>query len=325
MSRSNVLETVLLLALPASGKSEVRRFLDHLSPEQRRADFHMGPNVQLDDFPYVHLMRRIDDDLARRGEPRIFFEAPDRSFSDPRDWGTLIELLNQDHADIVAKTRYPPGSTSRQLFERFDRAASKVGIEPRLRKLSSAATTALADALEQETAAQLRAKIDGYTDTLDGKTLVIEFARGGRDKTPMPLPAPFGYRHSLSLLSPAILERAVILYVWVTPEESRRKNQARTDPNDPGSILHHGVPLQVMLNDYGVDDVDWLERTSTRPGTIAVESAAGTFFVPFQRFDNRVDKTSFIRDDESRWPDDARTAVHRGLSTALSALAQAVR
>ena len=60
---SETLETVLLLALPASGKSEVRRYLNHLTPEQRSGDFHLGPTVQLDDFPYVHMMRRIDDEL----------------------------------------------------------------------------------------------------------------------------------------------------------------------------------------------------------------------------------------------------------------------
>src|SRR5258705_6446916 len=88
------IEILLLLALPASGKSEVRRYLAHLSPEQSRDEFHLGPTVQLDDFPYVHLMRRIDDELAALGQPRLFFQSPERPMIDPRDWGTLIALLN---------------------------------------------------------------------------------------------------------------------------------------------------------------------------------------------------------------------------------------
>src|SRR5438445_6161715 len=53
---SEILDVLLLLALPASGKSEVRRYLASLSPEQCRGDFHLGPTVQLDDYPYVHMM-----------------------------------------------------------------------------------------------------------------------------------------------------------------------------------------------------------------------------------------------------------------------------
>ena len=55
---AEILDVLLLLALPASGKSEVRRYLASLTPEQCRRDFHMGPTVQLDDYPYVHMMRQ---------------------------------------------------------------------------------------------------------------------------------------------------------------------------------------------------------------------------------------------------------------------------
>ena len=93
----------------------------------------------------------------------------------------------------------------------------------------------------------------------------------------------------------------MLLYVWVTPEESRRKNTARTDPNDPGSILHHGVPMDVMMNDYGCDDMDHLEKISEVPGTITITSQGQKFHIPVGRFDNRVDKTSFLRVDKKDW------------------------
>ena len=92
----DTLEVLLLLALPASGKSEVRRYLAHLTPQQCRDEFHLGPTVQLDDYPYVHLMRRISQELRRRGADGAFFDSDEQPMKESRDWGTLIELLNED-------------------------------------------------------------------------------------------------------------------------------------------------------------------------------------------------------------------------------------
>ncbi|OGR99809.1 MAG: hypothetical protein A2V88_14825 [Elusimicrobia bacterium RBG_16_66_12] len=316
-----ILDTVLLLALPASGKSEVRRYLRHLSPKVCGDEFHMGPTVQLDDFPYVHLMRRIDDELERLGKTRVFFKSGERPFIDPRDWGTLIQLVNEDYDDLVAHKALKPAAVAPFLFDRIDDAAAKVGIPARLGKLDAGTRAAAAKVLEKEASEWLKEKLSAYPDTLKGKTLVIEFARGGPDGSSMPLKAPFGYEYSIGRLSPAILEKATILYVWVTPEESRRKNQARTDPNDPGSILHHGVPLEVMMNDYGCCDMDWLEAHSKTPGTVTVSAGGKKYVLPIGRFDNRRDKTSFLRADPKDWKPADVKAVHEGLRGALDRLA----
>ena len=106
---SQNLKTILLLALPASGKSEVRRFLASLSPEECRGDFHVGETLQLDDFPYVHLMRRIDDELVALGQTRVFFHSGDKPFIDTKDWGTLIHLLNEDYDDLLCQRRHEIG------------------------------------------------------------------------------------------------------------------------------------------------------------------------------------------------------------------------
>jgi hypothetical protein len=281
----------------------------------------MGPTVQLDDFPYVHLMRRTDDELVALGEARFFFQSSERPMIDPRDWGTLIALVNEDYADLVAKKPYPNASAAELFLDRLEAAATSVGIPPRLSKLAGDTRRALADRLEPEARQQLDDKVAGYPDTLEGKTLVVEFARGGPDGSTLPLPAPLGYQHSLSLLSKPLLESATILYVWVTPEESRRKNQARTNPDDPGSILHHGVPLAVMLEDYGCDDMNWLEEHGKAPATVSVAAHGTSFDLPIARFDNRVDKTSFLRAPREEWkPDDVR-AIHEGLRSALEKLA----
>ncbi|MBP3539599.1 MAG: hypothetical protein J6J62_07120, partial [Oscillospiraceae bacterium] len=98
--KNNVFKVVLLQALPASGKSEVRNFMANVEPQRLQDEFHIGENLQLDDFPYVHMMRRIDNELEAMGEARIFYpgEAP---FIDGRDWGTLCNLLNEDYHDLM--------------------------------------------------------------------------------------------------------------------------------------------------------------------------------------------------------------------------------
>src|SRR5262249_51797962 len=69
----NLIDVLLLFALPAAGKSEVRRYLASLNPQQRRDELHLGPTVQLDDYPYVHMMRRVSQELRKRGADGIFF------------------------------------------------------------------------------------------------------------------------------------------------------------------------------------------------------------------------------------------------------------
>ena len=315
-----ILDTVLLLALPASGKSEVRKYLALLPAEECRQDFHMGPTVQLDDFPYVHMMRRTDDELEAMGKNRIFFQSGDKPFINPLDWGTLIQLVNEDYADLVAKNVSQPASAGLHLMDRIDAAAEKVGLPKRIGALDEETRKAVADKLEKEAKEMLAEKHDNYPDTLDGKTLVIEFARGGPQGSEMPLPGSYGYRYSVAQLAPEILEKSSILYIWVTPEESRRKNEARTDPNDPGSILHHGVPIDVMLGDYGCDDMDWLEEQAEQKCTITIEAHDKKYHLPIARFDNRVDKTSFIREDKDKWAADDVKAVHEGMKAALDHL-----
>jgi hypothetical protein len=319
------IEILLLTALPASGKSEVRRFLASLTPEQCRDEFALGLTVQLDDYPYVHLMRRVSQELRRGGHDGVFFASDDLPMQEPLDWGTLIELLNEDYDDLVAGRRVSPASAAEWLFDRFDRARSRVGAKPGLGSLAPAVRSELVRALESECAELVRDKNAGIPDTLDGKTVVIEFARGGPDGATLPLPAPLGYRYSFARLSDAILTRAAVLYVWVTPEESRRKNTERTDPNDPGSILHHGVPMAVMLGDYGLDDMDWLIRSSDRPDSVRVEARGRTYHLPVGRFDNRVDKTTFVRGDRAMWRPDQVKALHDGLATAFRHLDQLAR
>jgi hypothetical protein len=318
---SRILDVVLLLALPASGKSEVRRYLASLSPERSASEMHLGPTTQLDDYPYVHMMRRVSQELRGLGHDGVFFDSDDLPMKDPRDWGTLIELINEDFSDLVQRRAPDPPEAAPWLLARFDAARSRSGAAAAFEGLAPAVRKPLLAALEPEARQLLREKNANLPVSLDGRTVVIEFARGGPDGARLPLPEPLGYRYSLSRLSDAILDRAAVLYVWVTPEESRRKNRERADPSDPGSILHHGVPMAVMLGDYGCDDMEWLLQHSGEPDRVRVEARGREHSLRVARFDNRVDKTSFVRDDPSRWRPADVQALHRGLSAAFAQLA----
>ena len=152
-------------------------------------------------------------------------------------------------------------------------------------------------------------------------SIVIEFARGGPEGATPPLPDPHGYAYALRYLSPEILRRASVLYVWVTPHESRRRNQERSVPGPEGdaSILHHGVPETVMRRDYGVDDFLWLVEQG---GGIAIEITTGydTFRLPAVVFDNRIDHTSFLRSDEADWDPELVKQLHTALAKAFTGL-----
>src|SRR5215471_5724382 len=117
---AQTLDVVLLLALPASGKSEVRRYFASLTPAQCRDEMHMGPTVQLDDYPYVHMMRRISQELRARGEDGAFFDSDELPMKQPLDWGMLIELLNEDFDDLLHRRRPAPASPVEWLFARLD-------------------------------------------------------------------------------------------------------------------------------------------------------------------------------------------------------------
>ena len=318
---NKVFDVVLLVALPASGKSEVRNFMANIEPERLQKEFHIGENLQLDDFPYVHMMRRIDNELQAMGEERLFYPG-EEPFIDGRDWGTLCHLLNEDYLDLINRNYVNTDCAALFLFDRIDCAGTQAGIRPRLGMLKDSVRKKLAEILEAEAKEMLDAKQAAYPESFENKTVIIECARGGPDGSAMPLTGTFGYQYSLPLFCPEILERAVVLYIWVTPEESRRKNADRADPNDPGSNLHHGVPMAVMLGDYGCDDMEYLITHSEKQNTLTVPAYGKKYYLPIGIFDNRKDKTSFLRESPEKWDpklvDDVTAAIRTATDTMYS-------
>jgi len=106
--------------------------------------------------------------------------------------------------------------------------------------------------------------------SLNGKSLIVEFARGGEH----------GYSDALSQLSLEILKRAVILYVSVSFEESWRRNVARYDEKRRSGLLTHSVPRAEMEATYGIDD--WFDIAPHQHGTITAQGIS----VPYVTMNN---------------------------------------
>lgn len=102
-------------------------------------------------------------------------------------------------------------------------------------------------------------------------TLLIEFARGRGD----------GFKNSLDQFKRDILERAAILYIDVSFQESFRRNNARYNAALKSSILCHKVPDKDMY-EYFIEN-DWKDITDGRPdGNLVVNGVA----VPFVSMNN---------------------------------------
>jgi len=305
---------VLLAGLPASGKSELRRYLASLDPSAA-ARFGLGPTLHLDDYPYVHTMRLASRALRAAGLDPVFFEGDELPFRDPVLWIVLTRLLAEDVATLGSGDA-GGSEPARWLLDRIDRQLDAVGLGARFPAGSSARAVA-ADGIT-DFAEELRRERRSIARAWDGsQTVLIEFARGGPQGSSPPLPYPLGYRWSLPEFPRQVLGSAGILYVWVTPTESLRRNRERARPGGAASILHHGVPEEVMRREYGTDDLLWLlEQNGGR--AVVVETHRERIEVPAAVFDNRTDHTSFLRDDPATWPADAVAALHRRLEAAFA-------
>ena len=334
LTKMSIIKTVLLNALPAAGKSEVRALLK-AEPELCK-ELMIGDQVQLDDFPYVKFMRDIDDVLSKLGYPRFFFERPDLGFRSGVEWGVLALLLNEDYHDLVVRAQLTAEiqhNAARWLLQRYDRARAKLEIPSLLGDLPAKAIWSLEAAIEKDAREFAHAKYSSIPASLEGKTVFIEFSRGGAHGSKFPLPPPYGYQYTWSLLSPEILSGAAVLYIYITPEQSRAKNTARGKESTSTSStsteagkyvlsLNHSVPDYVMFNEYGCDDVHYLLTKGNTPlGCVDVlHVSQQTFAVPVAIFDNREDYTTFCRGDPKDWSPENKTALRNQLKKTFADL-----
>ncbi len=108
-------------------------------------------------------------------------------------------------------------------------------------------------------------------------TTIIEFSRGREHG---------GFARAFKQLSQTVIQRAAILYLNVSYEESLRKNRKRFNPNRPDSILEHGLPDEKLERLY--KESDWAEISAADPEFIPIQSQQ----VPYVVFENEDDVTT---------------------------------
>lgn len=75
-----------------------------------------------------------------------------------------------------------------------------------------------------------------------------------------------------------------------------------------------------MLGEYGCDDMEYLVKTSDVPNTVRVPAHGTTYHVPIGIFDNRVDKTSFLRAEPDAWDEAKVQEVTTAIREATDAM-----
>jgi hypothetical protein len=121
-------------------------------------------------------------------------------------------------------------------------------------------------------------KVAENPDYFKNKTAVIEFARGGDN----------GFEEAFSYLDKEIKEKAGIIYIKVSYEESVRRNRKRQRKNLEHSILYHSLPDEKM--DFYYKTNDWDKLTKDDPEYIKF----GDFKVPYVEFVNEPEKTDDV-------------------------------
>jgi hypothetical protein len=91
--QSNHFDVLILIARPASGKSEIIDYLKNVPDDERAARFHVGRLREIDDFPMLWAWFEEDEILEALGHPRLH-STPDEYFLDDVLWHVLIRRIS---------------------------------------------------------------------------------------------------------------------------------------------------------------------------------------------------------------------------------------
>lgn len=99
----DIFNTLIFIARPAAGKSEIIDFLLKCDPHNRREIFHIGEMRVLDDFPMLWAWFEEDALLARMGQKRIHTDT-EGYFIGSHMWDLLIERLCLEYEKLYKLT-----------------------------------------------------------------------------------------------------------------------------------------------------------------------------------------------------------------------------
>jgi len=105
MTSSLCFDTLLLLARPAAGKSEIIDFLKKTPPDRRLEKYHIGQMTEFDDFPILWSWFEEDAILENMGYPRLHTDS-DGYFAGNHHWDVLIERLGLEHRKWLRDRRH---------------------------------------------------------------------------------------------------------------------------------------------------------------------------------------------------------------------------
>jgi len=115
---NNTFDTLLLIARPAAGKSEIINHLKGTPLHERIQRYHIGEFEEIDDFPMLWTWFEEDDILTRLGYERLHTDA-NNNFIGVHLWDLLIERINLDYQKKLRDNpHYHQGTTAIIEFAR---------------------------------------------------------------------------------------------------------------------------------------------------------------------------------------------------------------
>ncbi|MEE9308455.1 MAG: hypothetical protein V3V57_13110 [Spirochaetia bacterium] len=132
-TKADIIEVLILVGRPASGKSEIIDYLGKLDPDQRRSRFHLGELEVVDDFPMLWAWFEEDKLLAEMGKPPLH-TGGDGYFKEDYLWDLLIRRLCLEYKK--RKTEDPSLHEGSTVIIEFSRGSEHGGYRRAFEQMS---------------------------------------------------------------------------------------------------------------------------------------------------------------------------------------------